>query len=79
LVTLLLDQDADINLPCGGLYGTTLSTAVSSGYLEATLLLDRGADINLTFHGEYGTALAAAVASTFGSLKVAKLPLDRGA
>ncbi|RPB27787.1 ankyrin, partial [Terfezia boudieri ATCC MYA-4762] len=76
IVTLLLDQGADVNIT-GGDYGTALGAAAHSGNLDiVTFLLNRGADINLT-GGKYGTALG--TAAYRGWPMIAKFLLDQGA
>ncbi|KAF8451223.1 hypothetical protein BGX38DRAFT_1269488 [Terfezia claveryi] len=49
MVTLLLDQGADINLTTSGKFGPALCAAAATGQLEmAKLLLNRGANPDLT-------------------------------
>jgi len=76
IVSLLLDQGADIDI-VGSYYGTALGAAAYVGKMATvSLLLDRGADINIV-GGCYGTALGAAAYG--GEKAIVSLLLDRGA
>ena len=87
IMQLLLDANADINLPCearaksneGGSAGgyTALHAAVQGGGLVATrMLLDRGADVHAK--GGNGMDVLMAAASD-GNVEVCQLLLDHGA
>jgi len=76
IVSLLLDQGADINT-LSGEDGTALGCAALNGNVEiVSLLLERGADTNLV-GGIYGTALGCA--AWRGKVEVVSLLLERGA
>ena len=76
MVSLLLEQGADINA-IGGMFGTALSNAVRKGELGVvSLLLERGADANVV-GSIYVTALGCAIVE--GTVESVSLLLDRGA
>ncbi|PNP46217.1 hypothetical protein TGAMA5MH_02252 [Trichoderma gamsii] len=79
LFHLLLERDADVNVP-GGKFGYPLQAACASGgscLEEIKLLLDRGADVNAE-GGYFGTALQAACSK--GKYEpIVHLLLDKGA
>ena len=76
IVSLLLDQGADINT-LSGEDGTALGCAALSGNVEiVSLLLERGADINAV-GGDYGTALG--VSTSLGRIDLVRLLMNHGA
>jgi len=76
IISLLLDQGADINA-VSGQDGTALGCAAWAGNVEiVSLLLERGADINVV-GGHYGAALGCA--AVHGNVEIVSLLLERGA
>jgi ankyrin repeat protein len=77
IVTILLENGADVNLQGGEYYDSALQAASHHGHVETvTLLLDGGADVNAQ-GGYYDTALQAA--SHSDHLEIVTLLLDGGA
>ena len=75
-VSLLLDNEADVNAQ-GGVYGNALQAASVNGNADIVrLLLDKRADVNAQ-GGIYCNALQAA--SAMGNAGIVSLLLDRGA